>query len=122
MNTRGFTLIELTAIIVVLAAIFLVSFPTFLNTSRADKEKEYDNMVDNLCMAGRTYIYSNMDDFSELSSIGSIIKISISDLIEYGNVDKNMVNVKTEKKVEKDLLIYTVLNDYSLDCEYNSYK
>lgn len=119
MNTRGFTLIELTAVIVVLAAIFLVSFPTFLDTSRADKEKEYENMVNNLCMAGRTYIYANMDGFDELSTIGSTIKVNVSDLIEYGNVDKNTINVKTEKKVEKDLLIYTVLNDYSLECEYN---
>lgn len=119
MNTRGFTLIELTAVIVVLAAIFLVSFPAFLNTSRADKEKEYDNMVDDLCMAGKAYIYSNMDDFKELSTIGSKINVSISDLITYGNVDKNTVNVKTEQKIQDDTLIYTVLNDYSLECEYN---
>lgn len=119
MNTRGFTLIELTAVIVVLAAIFLVSFPNFLNVSRADKEKEYNNMVDNLCMAGRTYIYANMNDFSELSTVGSTIRINISDLITYGNVDKNTINVKTEKKIENDFLTYTVLNDYSLECEYN---
>lgn len=119
MNIRGFTLIELTAVIVILAAIFLVSFPSFLNISRADKEKEYKNMVNNLCIAGETYIYSKMDNFKELFTIGSKINISISDLVTYGNVDKNTINTKTGQSVQEDSLIYTVLNDNSLQCEYN---
>ena len=119
MNIRGFTLIELTAVIVILAAIFLVSFPAFLNISRADKEKEYNNMVNNLCIAGETYIYSNMDNFEELSTVGSKINISINNLITYGNVDKNTINVKTGQLIQEDSLVYTVLNDNSLQCEYN---
>ena len=55
MNNRGFTLIELTGIVLVLAAIFLLTFPALLNTTRADKEKEYNVMVENLCKAGATY-------------------------------------------------------------------
>ena len=34
MNNKGFTLIELTAIIVVLVAIFLVSFPSLLGLAK----------------------------------------------------------------------------------------
>ena len=118
MNDRGFTLIELTAIIVVLVAIFLVSFPFLLNTARADNEKQYESMVESLCLAGKTYIYSNMSDFEEISTVGSVINIPIEDLIKYGNVDKNTLNVKTNRYVDQDLLVYTVLNDYSLGCKY----
>ena len=119
MNNRGFTLIELTAVIVVLVAIFLVSFPSFINISKSDKEKQYNNMVKDLCLSGESYIYSNVDSFEGLSTVGSKITISIEELILYGNVEKNLVNVKTEEKINNDSLIYTVLNDYSLN--YYSY-
>lgn len=118
MNTRGFTLIELTALIVILSAIFLVSFPSLLNVIRADDEKNYQKMIDNLCLAGSTYINSHSEDFNELFTVGSKINIDIKQLIDYGNVEKGIFNVKTEKVVDNDLLIYTVLEDYTLDCKY----
>lgn len=118
MNNKGFTLIELTAVIIVLAAIFLVSFPSFLNITRSDEEKRYDTMVEDLCLAGKSYIYANMDDFEGLSTVGSKIQIPIEELITYGNVDSDLKNPKTESYVKTDNLIYTVLSDYSLDCEY----
>ena len=118
MNTKGFTLIELTAVIVVLASIFLVSFPTLLNTARSDEEKKYNDMVDNLCLAGKSYIYANVDDFEGLSIVNTEIEININDLITYGNVDKDLKDPKTETFVKNNKLIYTVLSDYSLDCEY----
>ena len=118
MNTRGFTLIEVIAIMVVLVAIFLVSFPILSNMARSDETKKYDSMVTDLCIAGKTYMYSNMDEFPELSIVNSEIELEIDELISYGNVDKDLVNPKTELSIENDILKYTVLEDFSLDCEY----
>ena len=115
---KGFTLIEIIAIMVVLVGIFLISFPTLTNMTKSDEQKRYDNMVANLCAAGKTYMYSNMDQFPELSIINSQVELQISELISYGNVDKNIVNPKNELSVEKDTLKYTVLEDLSLNCEY----
>ena len=117
-RSSGFTLIELTAVIVVLASIFLVSFPALLNIARTDEEKKYHNMIEDLCLAGKSYIYANMDDFEGLSVVGTEIEIEVSELILYGNVDKDLINPKTEVSVKNNKLIYTVLSDYSLDCEY----
>lgn len=118
MNNKAFTLVELIAIIVVLAAIFFVSFPSLLNIAKKDEEKKYNDMVKNLCLAGESYIYANVDDFDELSTTNSKIEINIEELIIYGNVDANLKNPKTEKRINNDILYYTVLNDNSLDCEY----
>ena len=118
MNNKGFTLIELVAIVLVLVAIFLVSFPSLLNISKMDEEKQYKNMVEDLCLAGESYIKANTNLFSELSVIESNIEIPIETLIEYGNVKNDIVNPKTNKKVDKDSLNFTVLSDYSLNCEY----
>lgn len=118
MNRRGFTLVELVAIVVILATIFLVSFPTLKNMSTKDDKKRYDTIVEDICTAGKTYMYSNMDSFPNLSIIGEIIDLEVSKLIEYGNVDKNLKNPKTKLSVKYDKLKYTVLEDFSLDCEY----
>ena len=101
MNTRGFTLVEVIAIMVILASIFLVGFPVLDSMLKSDEEKLYNTMIDNLCTAGKTYLYSNMDIYPELSNSNEQIEIPISKLIEYGNVDKTMKNPKTEKAVIK---------------------
>lgn len=118
MNNKAFTLTELIAIIVVLASIFLVSFPYLINIIKSDDETIYDDMVKNLCLAGQSYIYNNIDSFEELSTTNSKIEITIEDLMEYGNVSNNLKNSKTGNSIDKDILIYTVLSDHSLDCKY----
>ena len=52
MNNKGFTMIELLAIITVLVTILLVSFPTLINMTRKDKERQYNDMVTTLLSAG----------------------------------------------------------------------
>lgn len=118
MNDRGFTLVEVVAVMVILVGIFLISFPIFENMSKDSEDKKYTGMVSDLCTAGKTYMYSNMDEFPELSIVNGIIEVKISDLISYGNVDKNLINSKTNASVKYDTLKYTVLEDYSLNCEY----
>ena len=120
MNNKAFTLVELIAIIVVLAAIFLVSFPTFINMTKSNEEKKYTQMVEDLCLAGETYIYSNIEDFEELSTSSSNIQITVESLINDGIVNKNLTNPETKKSVKNDNLSYTVLGDKSLHCEYKS--
>ena len=118
MNDKGFTLIELVAIVLVIAAIFLVSFPNLLNLSKKDEEKKYDSMVENLCLAGKTHIYNNEKYFKDMIIPNNKIEISINELMVYGIVNHNTKNPKTDKSVENDKLIYTVQSDKSLSCEY----
>lgn len=118
MDDKGFTLIEIVAIMVVLVGIFLISFPVLNGTVKSEDEKKYNNMVNDLCTAGKTYMYSNMDKFEDLSKVGSNMEVNINDLISYGSVDKNLVNPKTEQTVGDGVLKYTVLEDLSLDCQY----
>ena len=115
---KGFTLIEIIAIMVVLVGIFLVSFPTLTNMAKTDDEKLYNNMINNLCTAGKTYMYSNLDNFQELSTANSEIELKIDVLMSYGSVDKTTLNPKTNQSIEDDTLMYTVLDDLTLECKY----
>lgn len=111
MNTKAFTLIELVAVVLILSAILSFSFPTLINITKKEKEENYDNMVENICLSAKTYIYSNQDDYEDLITIGNKIVINVNDLISYGIVKENTTN-------KNDLVKFTVLEDYSLKCEY----
>lgn len=118
MNTKGFTLVELVGIILILSLIFLVSFPVIKNMTKQENDNKYNNMVNTLCSAGRTYMYSNMDSFKELSVVNSVIELDVSELILYGSIEKKLVNPKTNLSVEGGTLKYTVLEDQTLECEF----
>ena len=117
MNNKGFTMIELLAIITVLATILLVSFPTLINMVRKDKEKQYNDMVSTLCKAGETYIYNNQDLYTEINTPGNTIYLDIEDLKEDNLIEKSTKNPKTDSVLSGNIK-YTVEEDKSLKCYY----
>ena len=117
MKNKGFTMIELLAIITILATILLISFPTLINMTRRDKERQYNDMVNTLCKAGETYIYDNQDEYYELGTTGNKIYIDIEYLINDDLVSKNEINPKTGNNISGNIE-YTVESDKSLKCRY----
>lgn len=116
----GFTLVELLGIIIIISLIFLFSFTNLSNTTKKNKENEYEMFVKDLCLAGQNYIYSNLEKYPETSKINSEITINVNDLIIEGLIDKNTLNPKTNTNILNDYLIYTVKSDYTLNCEYGN--
>lgn len=112
MNNKGFTLVELIGIVLVLALIFLVSFPNFVSLSKDTENERYETMVHDLCLAGESYIYAQ-----GLAS-DTTVSVSIQDLIEYGVVDKNLKDVKTHQYVKDRTLTFTKNSDGTFSCDY----
>ena len=118
LKNKGFTLVELIAIIIVLAAIFLVAFPMILNSSKKAENQKYNMMVSVLCDAGKSYVYSNPETY-ELNS-GDTALIPVSELVEYGIVDSEMKNPKTDEYVSNDRLLIEKSGDSSLSCTFQT--
>ena len=118
LKNKGFTLIELIAIVVVLAAIFLVSFPILLGITKNTKESKYDVTVGNLCEAGKTYIANNQNKYPNATSVGAKITIPVIELVEYGVVDQDTIDPALNLSLEDSTLIYTVKDDQSLSCVF----
>lgn len=118
MNTKGFTLIELIAVLVILVAIVLVSFPSLLSMAKTADNQKYDTMVENLCKAGESYIYTHKEQYEELLVPDGIININIIDLVKDGQINKSIINPKTEKDINNDTLTFKVLSE-GLECKYN---
>ena len=121
MNSKGFTLIELIGIVVILSLVFLVTYPNFVSLSKTEDNKKYELMVKDLCLAGESYINTEYkkQNPNQLKNEGDNVTILISDLITKGYVDKKMKDVKTGNLVSSRTLTYKVNSDKTLECSYN---
>lgn len=116
---KGFTLIELIGIVLILATIVLISFPMLTGITKKENDNKYNSMVEDLCLAGKSYIYANISDY-DLNTADSSFTIDIKTLIDYGNVSSDIINPKTNNSINSDHLYFKVLTDKTLDCEYRN--
>ena len=90
MNNKGFTMVELVGIVLILSLVFLVSFPLIQDLTQNDIDKSYDVMVNNLCLAGNSYLELNQEE--RPTEVGNSVTISVSDLISDGFIDSDIQN------------------------------
>lgn len=82
---KGFTLIEMIGIIIVLAAIMIVVAPSLLNTLRNSGKNTYNSFKNNLKQATESYIVKNKDvSDNEIDEVN----VYLSDLLEQNYIDE----------------------------------
>lgn len=92
MKKKGFTLIELIAVIVILSVIMLVSVPSLVTTIKENREKRYQDYVDNLYIAAENYVTSKSELLNSLDTPGAEVTFTIQDLIVEGYVKSSNMN------------------------------
>ena len=87
MKKNGFTLIEITAVVLILGVIFLISFPTIQRLMKKSEQDKDSMNNENIIMAAKTYlnIHSSEYEFTD----GTDIDILLSKLVEEDLIDDN---------------------------------
>ena len=119
MKQRGFTLIELIGMVLILALVFLVSYPNFVSMSKNEEKNKQKVLEKNLCLAGESYIYQNKIEPNNQGKITIDIK---TDLLDNGYIDQDIEICQKQNDVITSCtgsLTFTVQNDKSLYCEYS---
>jgi len=96
MNNKGFTLIEILAVIVILAVILTIVGPKVINVFSGSKQKAYDDQVLTLKNLGKQYATEFPYDITWTSNVA---KVTISQLITAGYVKSNITNAKNGKAI-----------------------
>ena len=96
MNKKGFTLIELIGVIVILGILALIAFPSILSSiNKSEKNLEGDNK--SIIISGaKSYVNDNSDLF--LRNNGSSYCIKISTLYREGYTD-TVIGIKSNDSV-----------------------
>lgn len=110
-NNRGFTLVELIAVMTLLAAIILVTVPVIINTIKKNDDKLGENFEKSLKQAAELYVERNRDVFSDLNNIGGTAEVSTDTLIEEGYLKQDLENPIDNSSVLNYKIIVEVGND-----------
>lgn len=97
---KGFTLIELIGVIVILSLITMIAVPT-ITAMIKNKEKKTNEIVDNTIMASANkYVIDNPRIY--ILEKNAVFLISVQDLITNKILDKNIL-INSNKYKDKDL-------------------
>ena len=95
-NKKGFTLIELIAVIIVLSIIALIATPIVTGIMESSRKKAYDNIVTNIEDSAYKYsIYNNLG-YSELYKPLQLSEIQNSGYLE----SKDIIDPRNNEKMD----------------------
>lgn len=118
---KGFTLVELIGVMVILGLMVLVGVPAMTRTLRNTNDDEYNRALTDLYLATESYIEVNRKNFPILDNAGGDVYISLNELKNAGYLRANITNPKTEKVFDYKNAVRVFRNlDGTLDYEYNN--
>lgn len=110
MNNKGFSLVELLAVIIILGLISIITVPTIINKYNENKEKQYNQLVSSLESSAKIYTENHIDILNNVTTQGT--KITIEMLIKEELISANTKDPKTGEVLNKNsYVIVKLVND-----------
>lgn len=101
-NMKGFTLIEIMAVIILIGVIALISVPIVNNAINKSIEKAYEEQIDIIENGAKKYMAMG-DNFLSLPT--NSCYVSLQELKDKGIIEKKTTNVKTKKEMNGYVVI-----------------
>ena len=106
---KGFTLVELMAVIIILGVIALIAFPIIDNSIKKSKEDSLDQTIDNIELSAYNYSVQNVFD---KPSIDEKKAIMLDRLQDTGFLEKEIINPVTDEEMEGCVWYYWDSSQY----------
>lgn len=112
---KGFTLIEMLAVITIIGIIGTIAFITVDKSIKDSKNKLYDAQVQSIYDGAEAWVYDNINTVNNKE----FYCIKLSELQDKGYVEKDLINPKDDVKFDPNLFVKitdTIYGyDYSID-------
>lgn len=102
MNRKGFTLVELLAVIIILSLLALITSTSITKLVSDSKDDLSDVQIQLIKSAAQTW---GADNLSQLPNVGECSYITLGDLKKYGIIDSKIINPKNNQEISDDLKI-----------------
>lgn len=107
MKKNGFTMIELLAVILLLAALFVILYPSISKTLNYSKNNAYEVQLDSVLRASYDYTLKHIE---LLPTGGNSLVITLADLKNDGLINTNVINTKKNEPFSDDVLVRVALS------------
>ncbi len=115
MKNKGFTLVEVIAVIVMLSVIITITIPIVINRIENSKQKAYNVQINEIKRAAESWA-ANIDNVDSLpDDIGGKVILNLADLKISGLLKLDIKNPLTNKSFPNDMLV-TITKDQT---QYN---
>ena len=92
MKNRGFTLIELMAIIIITSTIGILSYASLSSTIKNNKLRETSTFENSLISAAKLYMLASQENYSDMENEDFDTRILCREMIEIKYLNKNINN------------------------------
>lgn len=114
-TSKGFTLIELIAVITLIALLSLVVIPTIIGLVNKNKPKLDSTTKKLIYSAAENYLDYNQTDYPK--GKGVVYCISLASLIEKGFLEENLTDISTGEKYNNNLIVKSEYKNYKYEYE-----
>lgn len=114
-KNRGFTLVELLAVVALIAVLSLIVIPSVSNLVNKNKSKLSSVTQKLIYSAAEAYLDANQTEYIKVN--GAIYCPTIENLIEKGFFEENLVDIETGKTFDKNLIVKSSYNGYKYKYE-----
>ena len=104
-NKKGFTLIELVAVVALLAITGLVVVMSITKQLTDQEDKNYGLYKETILSAAELYMEPRRNLYPELEKIGDSTYITAKDIIGADLLDKDLENPRTDEAIDKNTRI-----------------
>ncbi len=100
MNKKGFTIIEILAVVIILGVIMTITYPTVVDTFSNVEDRQYEALVSSISSSAKSYVTDNRANISSLGVVNGVSYISLSTLRDEGYLASDIYDPKTQQLID----------------------
>ena len=104
-NKRGFTLIELVAVVALLSIVGLVVVISVNKQLDNQEKRKYEIYRESILEAAELYVEPRINIFPELSKLGDSTYVTAKEIISVNLLDSDLENPKTNSPIDQNTRI-----------------
>lgn len=122
MNEKGFTLVELLTVIIILGVLAIITVPMVMGNVDESKRISYEKLIKNIEQTTQIYIRNNKDNIPGIKTVDNVTSITLQDLVDKEGLKKPVIDPITEKTVSLTTPITIVVKERGkYDVEINDF-